>query len=187
MEFNYEGSVHLITGPMSAGKTSELIRRIERYEIADRKCVVIKYINDTRYSENEIFTHRGASKEAIAAKLLFSVFEENKQKFLESDVIGIDEGQFFPDLLEFCEEMANLGKTVIVSALDGDYKREPFDVVAKVIPKAKEITKLTAICIFCKDEAIYSKRLFQSDKLEEIGGLDKYKAVCRKCYFTDKK
>lgn len=43
---------------------------------------------------------------------------------LQACVIGIDEGQFFPDTVEFCEEMANLGKTVIVAALDGTFQRK---------------------------------------------------------------
>jgi len=33
-------------------------------------------------------------------------------------------GQFFPDFVSFCEEMANAGKIVVVSALDGTFERK---------------------------------------------------------------
>lgn len=51
------GQIQLIIGPMYAGKTSELLRRIRRYTIANRSCAVIKYRKDTRFSEDNMATH----------------------------------------------------------------------------------------------------------------------------------
>ena len=45
-------------------------------------------------------------------------------KFIdEVNVVGIDEGQFYPDLLEKAEEYAHKDKIVIISALDGTFER----------------------------------------------------------------
>jgi thymidine kinase len=49
------------------------------------------------------------------------------------EVIGIDEGQFFPDLVEWCDEQVNVhGRLVIVAALDGTFQRKPFGRVLDV-------------------------------------------------------
>jgi thymidine kinase len=51
------GRIELIMGPMFAGKSTELLRRVKRHEIAGKKCLNIKYIEDARYSEDCISTH----------------------------------------------------------------------------------------------------------------------------------
>jgi len=43
---------------------------------------------------------------------------------MQMDVIGIDEAQFFDDLVDFCQSAADLdNKIVIVAGLDGDFLR----------------------------------------------------------------
>lgn len=100
-------------------------------------------------------------------------------------VIGIDEGQFFPDTVEFAESMASTGKTVIVAALDGSYRRVGFGDILNLIPLAESVIKLTAVCMICFNEASFTKRIGQEKELEVIGGAEKYMAVCRGCYFLD--
>ena len=100
-------------------------------------------------------------------------------------VIGIDEGQFFPDTVSFTERMANLGKTVIVAALDGSYQRTGFGDILNLIPLSESVIKLTAVCMNCFDEASFTKRIGLEKELEVIGGAEKYMAVCRKCYMDD--
>jgi thymidine kinase len=107
------------------------------------------------------------------------------QQAQEYSVIGIDEGQFFTDTVKFAEEMANLGKTVIVAALDGCYRRSGFGDILQLVPLAESVIKLTAVCMICFTEASYTKRIGLERELEVIGGADKYMAVCRKCYFED--
>lgn len=99
-------------------------------------------------------------------------------------VIGIDEGQFFPDTVTFAETMANQGKIVIVAALDGDYRRAGFGNILQLVPLAESVIKLTAVCMTCFTEASYTKRIGIEQELEIIGGADKYMAVCRRCYFS---
>ena len=42
------------------------------------------------------------------------------------EVVAVDEGQFYPDIVEFCETLASQDKIVLVSALDGTFERKPF-------------------------------------------------------------
>ncbi|VTJ77008.1 Hypothetical predicted protein [Marmota monax] len=89
----------------------------------------------------------------------------------------------FPDIVEFCETMANAGKTVIVAALDGTFQRKAFGAILNLVPLAESVVKLTAVCMECFREAAYTKRLGLEKEVEVIGGADKYHSVCRLCYF----
>ncbi|XP_042338599.1 thymidine kinase, cytosolic-like [Plectropomus leopardus] len=93
--------------------------------------------------------------EAVPANCLADV----RPLALQACVIGIDEGQFFPDTVEFCEEMANLGKTIIVAALDGTFQRKPFGNILNLVPLAESVVKLHAVCMQCYKEAAYTKRI----------------------------
>ncbi|KAL3093213.1 hypothetical protein niasHT_022663 [Heterodera trifolii] len=170
------GSIHLIIGPMFSGKTTELFRLAQRYILAGRKVAVVKYALDTRYDESHACTHDKRKMEAISATKMEDAFEE-LNKF---DVIGIDEGQFFKDIVKYAQELANTGKTVIIAALNGDYRQEPFQNVAMLIPLAEKIEKLSAVCR-CGQSASFTFRMSECTKLEMIGGQELYRALCRTC------
>ncbi|XP_062311904.1 thymidine kinase, cytosolic [Osmerus eperlanus] len=172
------GQIQVIFGPMFSGKSTELMRRVRRFQVAQYNCLVIKYAKDTRYSEKGVATHDQNTMEAVPANQLGDV----RSLALKACVIGIDEGQFFPDTVEFCEEMANKGKTVIVAALDGTFQRKAFGNILNLVPLAESVVKLNAVCMQCFTEAAYTKRLGAEKEVEVIGGADKYHAVCRKCY-----
>ncbi|XP_030594221.1 thymidine kinase, cytosolic [Archocentrus centrarchus] len=172
------GQIQVIFGPMFSGKSTELMRRVRRFQVAQYNCLVIKYAKDTRYSDTGMATHDKNTMEAVPANSLRDV----RSLALQACVIGIDEGQFFPDTVEFCEEMANLGKTIIVAALDGTFQRKPFGNILNLIPLAESVVKLHAVCMQCFKEAAYTKRIGAEKEVEVIGGADKYQAVCRRCY-----
>ncbi|XP_023339762.1 thymidine kinase, cytosolic isoform X3 [Eurytemora carolleeae] len=173
------GKVQLILGPMFSGKSTELIRRLKRYQVAKYEVLIIKYAKDVRYDENGISTHDRQTLPAVAATTLKPL----TAKATAYDVIGIDEGQFFPDI-SWVEEMANMGKIVLVAALDGTFQRKPFSNIMDLIPLAEGVTKLSAVCMNCFGDAAFTKRTSQEESLEVIGGADKYMAVCRKCYLS---
>lgn len=174
------GQIQLIFGPMFSGKTTELIRRIKRFETANHKCLVMKYAKDTRYEEGDcISTHDRNSYAAVKSTSL----NETKHLAEKFSVIGIDEGQFFKDIVEFSEEMANLGKIVIVAALDGTFQRKGFADILNLVPLSESIVKLNAICMVCFNDASFSKRISEETQVELIGGKETYLAVCRTCYF----
>ncbi|XP_065826518.1 thymidine kinase, cytosolic-like [Oscarella lobularis] len=172
------GQIQLILGPMFSGKTTELLRRMKRYEIAKHSCIIIKYDKDNRYSNDGISTHDQQVGSALSCSRLLDV----KMKIRDYSVVGIDEAQFFPDVVEFCEELADMGTTVIVAALDGTFQRKPFGSVLNLIPLAENVVKLSAVCMNCFRDASFSRRLTAETKVEVIGGADKYMAVCRECY-----
>jgi thymidine kinase len=164
---------------MFSGKTTELLRRLRRFTIAKRRCVVLKYNRDIRYDDSCAATHDQQKAEAIACGRLGEV---DPSRFENVDVIGIDEGQFFPDCVDFSEKMANQGKVVIVAALDGTFERKPFGNILNLVPLAEVVTKLSAVCMVCQGEAAFSKRIGNEKKVEVIGGAEKYLAACRQCY-----
>ncbi|EDV20610.1 uncharacterized protein TRIADDRAFT_31584, partial [Trichoplax adhaerens] len=168
----------LILGPMFSGKTTELMRRVRRLQIGNQSCVIIKYANDNRYDKDGVATHDLQIAKAISSNDLFSI-ESQAESY---GVIGIDEGQFFPDVVPFAEHMANKGKLVIVAALDGTFQRKGFGDFLNLIPLAEDVMKLSAVCMLCYSEGAFTKRLSSEQTVEVIGGTDKYMAVCRNCY-----
>jgi len=103
------------------------------------------------------------------------------QSAMSADVIGVDEGQFFDDICIFAEHFANMGKTVIISALDGTYQRKPFGKIPYLVCLAEEVVKLQAVCQ-CGKDAAFTKRISDDTEEEVIGGQDKYVACCRTCF-----
>jgi thymidine kinase len=159
------GRIELILGPMFAGKTTELMRRVRRETHSKRSCFIIKYRADTRYSKSCVSSHDKQMIEATVA-----VAQLSREQF---DCIAIDEGQFFPDLVEFASRAAAMGKTVVVSALDGEFRRQPFGRVCELIPHAEKVEKLTAVCMMCHAaDAYFSRRIVASEQQELIGGSD---------------
>ncbi|ESO85025.1 hypothetical protein LOTGIDRAFT_236045 [Lottia gigantea] len=173
-----KGEIQIIFGPMFSGKTTELVRRLKRYQIANYNVLVIKYSKDTRYDDNDIATHDRQTLPAVSTEKLYDL----KSKAQQFEVIGIDEGQFFPDVVKFCNEMANAGKTVIVAALDGTFQKQGFGNTLELVPLAEHIIKLSAVCMMCYNEAYFTKRKSNETAVEVIGGADKYLAVCRSCH-----
>uniref|UniRef100_K3WL02 Thymidine kinase n=1 Tax=Globisporangium ultimum (strain ATCC 200006 / CBS 805.95 / DAOM BR144) TaxID=431595 RepID=K3WL02_GLOUD len=156
------GHLQLIIGPMFSGKSTELIRRMRRFHHAKLQCLVIKYKNDTRYSDEKLSTHDKLLFEAKPVERL----AEARAHVANADVIGIDEGQFFPDLVEFCLEAADAGKVVIVAALDGTFERKPFGSVCELIPAAEQVIKLNAVCTKCGHDAAFTRRIVADTSVE---------------------
>jgi thymidine kinase len=141
---------------------------------------VIKYDKDTRSGPTTTSTH---DKLEISADISCSRLSDIKMDTLSlASVIAIDEGQFFPDLPQFCEKMANMGMTCIVSALDGTFERQPFPDVVRLIPLAETVVKLNSVCMVCHKSASFTRRIVSERKVEMIGGSDIYEAVCRGCH-----
>jgi thymidine kinase len=177
---NGTGWVEVIVGSMFSGKSEELIRRLNRARIARQKVQVFKPKIDARYSVEEIASHSGQkhlSRPVATSRELMSQIEP------ETQVVGIDEGQFFDSgLVAVVNELADSGKRVIVAGLDQDYTGKPFEPMPQLLSIAEFITKTHAICVKCGSTANYSQRTVESDERVEVGASDKYEARCRKCF-----
>ena len=178
------GKIHLIIGPMFSGKSTELLRIIRRYNYKRKTTAVVAFELDDRYTNTEkVVTHDKFEYPAIKTRTI----KEISDKLINYDVIGIDEGQFYPDIVEECEYLASIGKIVIISALSGNFKREPFEVISKLIPKCETVQNINAICFSCDEEANFSLRITKDQEEMIIGGEDMYKPACRKCYMKYQK
>jgi len=176
----HKGEINLIIGPMYSGKSSELIRRFNRHKIGGKKCIMIKQISDTRYDATKVTTHDKIMEDAYPCKYLYEI-DELIRSF---DVICIDEIQFFEDAFIFCDKWANENKIIEACGLSGTYRLKPFDVITKLIPLAKiPILHLSAVCKYCGEDASCSRKFVGDDVVIDIGGEDKYEAVCMSCYF----
>src|SRR5512146_2278787 len=174
------GWIEVITGSMFSGKSEELIRRLRRAQIARQKVQIFKPTFDSRYSDDHIVSHsdmRIGSRNVSNSKALLGQVDE------DTEVVGIDEGQFFDgDLPAVCNKLANDGKRVIVAGLDQDYLGKPFEPMPQLLAVAEYITKTHAICMQCGGVANYSQRLIGATERVVLGALDSYEARCRRCY-----
>ena len=134
-------------GCMFAGKTTELLRRCNKHNITGKQVLLVKFSADLRFGlDFKIKTHSGIMMPATP----ISTLSELGDDWMAYDVIGIDEGQFFSDIVEFSEKAASVGKVVVISSLQGTFHRGAFPEILSLIPKCEKIKKLTAICKLCK-------------------------------------
>ena len=176
---NINSSIEVICGPMFSGKTEELIRRLVRGQIAKKNVFIFKHSTDNRYSEDYIVSHNKNKIKCYSIADAKQIVEFSKN----IDIIGIDEAQFFDaSIIEVCNKLANEGKRIIIAGLDRDYKAIPFGPIANLLAHADYITKLSAICMACGNQATYSQRLTNEDNQILVGESEKYEARCRNCY-----
>ncbi len=190
------GRLEVITGPMFAGKTEELIRRAVREQIARKKVVVLKPTLDTRYAKDKIVAHNGRALDCVALPCNFDFLQLEptlQKEILSADVVCIDEAQFFSqEIVRFCEWLAQAGKIVIVAGLNLDFKGEPFGPMPNLLALADSVTTLTAVCSVCGKEATRTQRLIRGKPAPKdspqilIGGLETYEARCRDCWEVPK-
>ena len=181
-----EGWIEVICGCMFAGKTEELIRRINVLSYARKNILVFKPKIDDRYSTTEIASHAGS-------KVPWIVISEAKEILdhvnYDTDVVAIDEVQFFDeDVVDICEYLADSGLRVMVAGLDKDFRGEPFGVLPDLLTRAEFVTKLTAVCAKCGAPATRTQRIINgkpasfNDPIVLVGAKEAYEPRCRHCH-----
>ena len=174
------GWIEVIAGSMFSGKSEELIRRLRRAKIARLKVQVFKPRLDTRYSHDHIVSHSEMRHESGVVSSAAEIVAEVRP---ETEVVGIDEGQFFDaELVAVANELARRGVRVIVAGLDQDYTGKPFGPMPELLAVAEYITKTHAICVRCGQPANYSQRIVQVEGQVVVGASDAYEARCRRCF-----
>jgi len=175
------GKIILILGPMYSGKTSHLLKHYERSIIAKKRTLLIKHSADERYITDSVCTH---NNQAEVANIICPNLMQHLNEAKQYDNVFIDEGQFYDaNISIFCNELANYGVNIYISALNGDYKRQIFENVAILIPLANKIKKFSAICMKCHcNDGSYTHRITNEIGKVLIGGTDKYITLCRTCY-----
>ena len=185
-ENNYFG-FEIITGPMSCGKTEELLRRIRRCQIAQKRIKIISPELDTRDEKRRISSRNGLSLDAIKVKTAHEIFDVVDEA---DEVVAIDEIQFFDEeIVDVVNELVSQHKKVMACGLDLDFKAEPFGSMPELLTIANKVDKLTAICMKCGSEyGVRTQRLVngvpagKNSPLIMIGGDETYEARCLDCY-----
>jgi thymidine kinase len=174
------GWIEVIVGSMFSGKSEELIRRLRRAQIARQRVQIFKPAIDMRYATDQIVSHsemRIPSRAVRTARELLEAVEAG------TEVVGIDEGQFFDlELPMICNTLADQGKRVIVAGLDQDYLGKPFEPMPQLLAIAEYITKTHAICMVCGNPANHTQRLVASGDRVLVGAQGVYEARCRVCF-----
>ena len=180
-------SLELIIGPMFAGKSTELIKKIKMYNILEKNVLIINHIINNRYGTHGICTH---DKYSINNSINIKNLKDLKNNeyidlFNNADIIIIDELQFFDDAFKEITNWLNIyNKKIICAGLISDFEKKPFGDVLNLIPHAEEIIKLSALCKKCKNgtKACFTKRIVNNNSVIMVGENSSYEAVCRKHY-----
>ncbi len=165
----------MILGPMFAGKTTYLINKYKECE----GVLTLKPSVDTRYDEVFIESH---DHKKIPTKIIKNIMDLKLEDIKKYKTILIDEGQFFVGLNDWIRSMDEFEGRIYVSGLNGDFKRESFGEINKLISRCDDIIHLKAICSNCKKEASFSLKKIKDEKQVDVGGEDKYVPVCGECY-----
>ena len=181
-----EGWLEVISGCMFAGKTEELIRRINVLSYAKKNIIVFKPKIDNRYSDSEIVSHSGAKVPCLVVEKAQDILKKIEA---DTEVVAIDEVQFFDkDIVEVCEYLADKGIRVMVAGLDKDFRGESFGVMPELLTRAEFVTKLTAVCAKCGAPATRTQRLVNGkpagfeDPIVMVGADESYEPRCRHCH-----
>lgn len=190
LENRRPGWIEVICGPMFAGKSEELIRRVKRMEYAHQKYICFKPSIDNRYSNDEIVSHSNRKTKSINIQYAKEIY-----KYLDNTytAVVVDEIQFLDeDIIEVCSDLADKGYRVIVGGLDSDFKGDPFEITAKLMAKAEFVSKLTAICVKCGAPGTRTQRIVNGkpasyyDPIIIVGASQLYEPRCRHCHEVPK-
>lgn len=179
-----KGWIEVITGPMFAGKSQELIRRLNTLSFAHKKIIAFKPTIDNRYDKSKIASHAGQKFEAYTIDTPNDILKHISD---DVQVIGIDEIQFFDSsIIGIIESLASKGIRVICAGLDLDFRGEPFGVMPELLARAEFVSKLEAACTVCGFGATRTQRIINgkpasyNDPIIIVGAKESYEARCRK-------
>jgi thymidine kinase len=180
------GRLEIYFGPMCSGKSTELIRIRNKYVAINKKVMAVTYYKDIRYGKNVISSHDRVQVTAIPIQHLADITKSYLDKYRECDLLIIEEGQFFDDLLDFVTNAVNNdGKFVVVGGLISDFKMDKFGSIGELMRYADEVVHLTAFCKKCNDGTIapFTKRVCGNTDDQELIGVDEYISVCRRHFY----
>lgn len=186
-----KGHLEVVCGSMFSGKSEELIRRIKRAKIAQKEVVTFKHALDDRSTIEYVVSHDGSKIEAHPIDNAYAMLSIVTPL---THTIGIDEAQFFShELINVVLDLLDQGKHIIVAGLNVDFRGVPFGPMPTLLAMADTVTKLSAICVICGDDAYFSQRIVngkpaQADEpLIKVGAQESYQARCRDCFSIDKR
>lgn len=176
-------SLHITLGPMFSGKTSKLMHNYELQILRNKRILVLDYDSQAKYTG----FFRGPMKNHDSKTLHECIKTHDLMQYdilgltSLSDVILINECQFFDDLESYVDYCLENRKEVHVYGLDGDFEKKPMGCVSSIIPKCDTIVKLQGKCSMCPLPSLFSFRTCDS-KEKILMDHTKYIPLCRQCY-----
>lgn len=187
-------TLEVIMGPMFSGKTSELIRLVEREVYAKKKGAIFKIAFDRRYSARQVVTHNGLRYDAYTVASTGEGVDRIRKIALSNslDAIGVDEVNFFPEPVVGVLDALADERRVIACGLNLNFRAEPFRTTMELAAKADRVRYLSAVCVVCGQEATRTQRLVGGEPAPKesptiaVGGKEMYEPRCRSCYVPPK-
>lgn len=185
------GRLQVVCGPMFAGKSEELLRRVRRAQLAGLAVEIVNHALDERHGAGHVASHSGLSVPSHAVPDVAALVELVAEQRL--DLLAIDEAQFFGnDLVAVVEDLVLRGVTVVVAGLCVTFDGRPFEPLPSLMALAEDVTKLTAVCTVCGEDAAFHQRVREGEgsdddvadaraaTAEHVGGTETYQARCRR-------
>ena len=171
-----KGKIEIITGCMFAGKSTELLNKVDEYNI---KTLFVKPKIDLRYDESSINTHSGKKVDAIVVDSLAEIFN----KLSDFHLVAVDEAQFFgSNIVEHCLKISNMGINLVLAGLEFDFLHNRFESMTGLLQIADSVKYLTATCVKCSKSATHSHRIVHEKSKILVGHQDFYEPLCAQCY-----
>lgn len=198
------GRLEVIAGPMFAGKSEELLRRVRRARIARRGVLVVNHALDDRRGVGRVTSHSGlevpsrtVSDAAEIPALLDAGAETDAGARAATELVAIDEAQFFGvGLVPVVSDLAGRGLVVVVAGLSVTFDGQPFAPLPELMALAESVEKLTAVCSVCGADAAFHVRVPRASPVADagpaqpddplvpvaahVGGAESYEARCRR-------
>ena len=175
--------LHIISGSMYSSKTTRLIELYNN--LKDSKNVIIfNHSIDTRYNgTNYITSHDRNSIQCTSISSILDIYEHPQYK--QTDVIMIDECQFFSSLKNVLDMIHNDNKHIILSGLMLDKDCQYFGELYLLIPYADVYEQKYSRCFQCNQNGLFTIKINQSfNPVIDVGSVDKYLPVCRYHYLN---
>lgn len=192
------GNISVICGPMFSGKTSELLRRVDRLKHRNKNVLLFKPKFDDRYSDDEIVSHNNYKIKSFPvdnARDIKKILQ--KEEYQKIRHIAIDETQFFSKndkytIYDLLLELKIQKYSITVNGLDMDNNGKPFGLMPDILAIADDVLKLKAVCKYpgCEEDAGMSYKMKRNKIVEdnqvELGEQDIYQARCFHHWLLDK-
>lgn len=186
-------------GTMSSGKSLQLIATANNFQEHGIPFVIFKSYIDTRDGNGVVFSRAIGTKECInitPTDSLYSIISSfvNNNVLFQGEVLRwilVDEAQFLSR--KQVDELAAIADkfkiNVMCYGLRTDFKTRLFEGSQRLFEIADSIDEIKSSC-YCGSKTIFNARLNSDGSVAtegeqiEIGGDERYSALCRKCYFT---
>lgn len=167
------GRLEVIAGPMFAGKSEELLRRVRRARIARRGVLVVSHTLDARRGVGRVSSHagQGVASHTVSDAAEIPALVATEDSGAETALVSIDEAQFFgAGLVPVVSQLADRGFVVVVAGLSVTFDGQPFSPLPELMALAESVEKLTAVCSVCGADAAFHVRVPGAPPVTDAGG-----------------